>query len=209
MGDAYDESFYCTHRVANNVLPSYDKRREIIECSIRNILYAIGEDPEREGLLDTPARVARMYLNELTVGLGVDLTTLLTATFKERHDQLIIVRDIEFSSVCEHHMVPFIGKAHIGYIPDGQVVGLSKLARVVEMASKKLGIQERMTNEIAEAIDTALKPKGVMVVINQCTHLCMAIRGIRKAEATTTTSAIRGVFIDNGPAREEFLSLIK
>jgi GTP cyclohydrolase I len=150
-----------------------------------------------------------MYLNELTMGLGVDLSTLLTATFEERHDQLIIVKDIEFSSVCEHHMIPFIGKAHIGYIPDGRVVGLSKLARVVEVASRKLGIQERLTNEVAEAIDAAIHPKGVMVVINQCTHLCMAIRGIRKAEATTITSAIRGVFIDNGPAREEFLSLIK
>ena len=208
MGDAYDESFYCTHRVANNVLPSYDKRREIIECSIRNILYAIGEDPEREGLLDTPSRVARMYLNELTVGLGVDLETLLTATFKEPHDQMVIVKDIAFHSLCEHHMVPYSGKAHVGYVPDGQVVGLSKLARVVEMASKKLSIQERLTSEIAEAIDAAVKPKGVIVVIDQCEHMCMTMRGIRKAGSTTTTSAIRGVFIDNGPAREEFLALV-
>ena len=208
MGDAYDEALYCTSRVANVELPSYDTRRKIIECSIRNILYAIGEDPEREGLLDTPSRVARMYLNELTVGLGVDLTTLLTATFKEPHDQMVIVKDISFHSLCEHHMVPYSGRAHVGYIPDGQVVGLSKLARVVEMASKKLSIQERLTTEIAEAIDAAVKPKGVIVVIDQCEHMCMTMRGIRKAGSTTTTSAIRGVFIDNGPAREEFLALV-
>jgi len=208
MGDAYDESLYCTSRVVGNALPSYDTRREIIECSIRNILYAIGEDPEREGLLDTPSRVARMYLNELTIGLGVDLETLLTATFKEPHDQMIIVKDIAFHSLCEHHMVPYSGKAHVGYVPDGQVVGLSKLARVVEMASKKLSIQERLTTEIAEAIDAAVKPKGVIVVIDQCEHMCMTMRGIRKAGSTTTTSAIRGVFIDNGPAREEFLALV-
>ena len=166
MGDAYDGALYCTNRVANDVLPSYDTRREIIECSIRNILYAIGEDPDREGLRDTPNRVARMYLNELTVGLGVDLETLLTATFKEPHDQMVIVKDISFHSLCEHHMVPYSGKAHVGYVPDGQVVGLSKLARVVEMASKKLSIQERLTNEIAEAVMSALLPKGVIVVLD-------------------------------------------
>jgi len=209
MGDAYDGALYCTNRVANDVLPSYDTRREIIECSIRNILYAIGEDPDREGLRDTPNRVARMYLNELTVGLGVDLETLLTATFKEPHDQMVIVKDISFHSLCEHHMVPYSGKAHVGYVPDGQVVGLSKLARVVEMASKKLSIQERLTNEIAEAVMSALLPKGVIVVLDQCEHMCMTMRGIRKSGSTTTTSAIRGVFIDNGPAREEFLTLIK
>jgi GTP cyclohydrolase I len=209
MSDAYDGALYCSNRMANDALPSYDTRREIIECSIRNILYAIGEDPDREGLLDTPNRVARMYLNELTMGLGVDLSTLLTATFKEPHDQMVIVKDIPFHSLCEHHMVPYTGRAHVGYIPDGRVVGLSKLARVVETASKKLSIQERLTTEIAEAVDAALQPKGVIVVLDQCEHMCMTMRGIRKAGSTTTTSAIRGVFIDNGPAREEFLTLIK
>ena len=209
MGDAYDGALYCSTRVAHSDLPSHAERIGIIEDAIRNILYAVGEDPCREGLVETPTRVARMYLNELTVGLGVDLATLLTATFKEPHDQLIIVKDIAFYSLCEHHMVPYSGKAHVGYIPDGVVVGLSKLARVVEMASKKLSIQERLTSEIADAVMTAIHPKGVMVVIDQCTHLCMAMRGIKKAESTTITSAIRGVFIDNGPAREEFLNLVK
>jgi GTP cyclohydrolase I len=208
MGDALSGALYCTTRVANAELSSHDDRIHIIENSVRDILYAIGEDPDREGLLDTPNRVARMYLNELTVGLGVDLTTLLTATFKEPHDQMVIVKDIAFHSLCEHHMVPYSGKAHVGYVPDGQVVGLSKLARVVEMASKKLSIQERLTTEIAEAIMTSLKPKGVIVVIDQCEHMCMTMRGIRKSGSTTTTSAIRGVFIDNGPAREEFLALV-
>jgi GTP cyclohydrolase I len=180
----------------------------MIEGAVRQILYAIGEDPCREGLLSTPNRVARMYLNELTVGLGVDLTTLLTAVFEEPHDQMVIVKDIAFHSLCEHHMVPYSGKAHVGYVPDGRVVGLSKLARVVETASKKLSIQERLTNEIAEAVMKALQPKGVIVVIDQCEHMCMTMRGIRKSGSTTTTSAIRGVFIDNGPAREEFLALV-
>jgi len=211
MGDAYDGALYCysASRVAHSELPSHAERLRIIEDAVRNILYAIGEDPCREGLVDTPTRVARMYLNELTVGLGVDLATLLTATFKEPHDQMVIVKDIAFHSLCEHHMVPYSGRAHVGYVPDGQVVGLSKLARVVEMASKKLSIQERLTNEIADAVMTALKPQGVIVVLDQCEHMCMTMRGIRKSGSTTTTSAIRGVFIENGPAREEFLTLIK
>lgn len=208
MGDAYSDAMYCSNRVVGTSLPNHDSRQRIIEEAVCNILYAIGEDPTREGLRDTPSRVARMYLNELTVGLGVDLATLMTAIFKEPHDQMVIVKDIPFYSLCEHHMVPYSGKAHVGYVPDGQVIGLSKLARVVEMASKKLSIQERLTTEIAEAIDAALKPKGVIVVIDQCEHLCMTMRGIRKAGSTTTTSAIRGVFIDNNAAREEFLSLV-
>ena len=121
---------------------------------------------------------------------------------------MVIVKDIPFHSLCEHHMVPYSGKAHVGYVPDGKVVGLSKLARVVETASKKLSIQERLTNEVAEAVMEALKPKGVIVVIDQCEHMCMTMRGIRKAGSSTTTSAIRGVFIDNGPARSEFLDLV-
>jgi len=208
MGDALSDALYCSTRRANVPLDDYDERSKLIEDAVRNILLAIGEDPEREGLKDTPSRVARMYLNELTVGLGVDLSTLLTATFKEPHDQMVIVKDIPFHSLCEHHMVPYSGKAHIGYIPDGEVVGLSKLARVVEMASKKLSIQERLTNEVAEAVMNSMNPKGVIVVIDQCEHMCMTMRGIRKAGSTTTTSAIRGVFIDNGPAREEFLALV-
>ena len=208
MGDAYTDSLYCNSREAGSELPDLTSRQGIIEDAVRAILLAIGEDPDREGLRATPARVARMYLNELTVGLGVDLSTLLTATFNEPHDQMVIVKDIPFHSLCEHHMVPYSGKAHVGYVPDGQVVGLSKLARVVEMASKKLSIQERLTNEIAEAVNTALQPKGVIVVIDQCEHMCMTMRGIRKAGSTTTTSAIRGVFIDNGPARSEFLDLV-
>ena len=183
-------------------------RHLMIECAVGMILRAIGEDPHREGLVDTPRRVAKMYLDELTTGIDCDLPSVLSATFKEPHDQMVIVRDIPFHSLCEHHMVPYTGKAHIGYVPDGRVVGLSKLARLVECAARRLTIQERLTNEIAGAIDLALKPQGVIVVLDNCEHMCMTMRGIRKAGSTTTTSAIRGVFIDNPPAREEFLSLI-
>jgi GTP cyclohydrolase I len=176
------------------------------------ILTAIGEDPEREGLKDTPARVARMYLNELSTGVSCDLGDVLNATFDEPHDQLVIVKDIPFHSLCEHHMVPFTGRAHIGYIPDGRVVGLSKLARVVECASRALTIQERLTNDIADAIENTLKPQGVIVVLKDVEHMCMTMRGVRKAGSVTTTSAIRGVFFDpiKGPAaREEFFQLIR
>ena len=211
MGDAYSEVNYCSRSNTDLLtLNDYHRRMMVIEKAVTDILLAIGEDVTREGLVDTPRRVAKMYLDELCIGNGcADLSEMLSTTFKEQHDQMVIVRDIPFHSLCEHHMVPYTGKAHVGYVPDGRVIGLSKIARTVEMASRRLTIQERLTNDIADAIDRALNPKGVIVVLKDCEHMCMTMRGIRKAGSTTTTSALRGVFIDNSPARNEFLSLIQ
>lgn len=181
--------------------------RPSVEGAVRSLLYAIGEDPEREGLRDTPRRVARMYLDELTIGNHRDLAAELSTTFAEDHHEMVVMTGIPFYSLCEHHMVPYLGHAHIGYIPDGCVVGLSKLARLVETASRRLTIQERLTSEIADAIDTALSPSGVMVVM-RAEHLCMTMRGVQKPGTLTTTSAVRGSFKEQPATRAEFMGLI-
>lgn len=181
---------------------------EKIAQGVRLILEGLGEDVDREGLLDTPARVARMY-QELTYGTGLDAASEITCTFNEHTDDLILVKGIPFASICEHHLVPFIGLAHVGYIPkDGRITGLSKLGRVVELAAKRLQVQERMTAQIADAIQNTLAPHGVIVVL-EAEHLCMSIRGIKKPGSTTITSAVRGVLREDVRARAEAMALIK
>ncbi len=179
-----------------------------IESAVREILAAIGEDPDRDGLLDTPARVARMYA-EVTIGLDQDPAAHLTTTFEADHDELVLVRDISFSSMCEHHMLPFIGVAHIGYLPgpSGRITGLSKLARVVDGYARRLQVQERLTTQIASALETVLEPIGAIVVL-EAEHLCMSIRGVAKPGALTITSAVRGQFRDDPRSRAEVMSLI-
>jgi GTP cyclohydrolase I len=177
-------------------------------AAVRELLLAVGEDPDRPGLQETPARVARAYA-ETFGGLGQDPFEVLSTTFDEDHDELVLVKDIPMFSTCEHHLVPFHGVAHVGYIPgdDGRVTGLSKLARLVDIYARRPQVQERMTSQIADAINEVLKPRGVLVVI-EAEHLCMSMRGIRKPGATTVTSAVRGLFRDNAPTRSEAMSLI-
>jgi GTP cyclohydrolase I len=177
-----------------------------IEKAVREILAAVGEDPDREGLRETPARVARMYA-ELFNGLHVDPSIHLQKFFTEKYDEMVLVKDIAFNSMCEHHMLPFIGKAHIGYVPNGKVVGLSKLARVVEVVSHRPQVQERMTEEIANLLISELDVKGVAVVI-EASHSCMGIRGIRKPESMCVTSAMKGLFRANVSSRAEVMNLI-
>jgi len=184
--------------------PLVDKPR--IERAVREILAAIGEDPDRNGLLETPARVARMYA-ELFSGLHSDPGRHLKKTFEETYDELVLIRDISFNSMCEHHLLPFIGTAHVGYIPRGSVVGISKLARIVEEISHRPQVQERMTEQVADLLVSELNPKGVIVVI-EAEHSCMTIRGIRKQGALTVTSAVRGLFKKNDSSRAEAMSLI-
>jgi GTP cyclohydrolase I len=177
--------------------------------AVRELLEALGEDPDREGLAETPERVAR-FLTEFTSGSDVDPASLLATRFSAEHDELIIVKDIPFHSLCEHHMVPFAGKAHVGYIPNknGQVTGLSKLARVVDVCSKRLQMQERLTSQIADAIESALDPRGVIVVV-EAEHMCMSMRGVRKPGHSTVTSAVRGVFRENVATRAEAMTIIR
>ncbi|HCD3015385.1 TPA: GTP cyclohydrolase I FolE [Corynebacterium striatum] len=179
------------------------------EAAVRELLIAVGEDPDREGLQETPARVARAY-KEVFAGLHADPTEVLRKTFAEEHQELVLVRDIPIYSTCEHHLVPFYGVAHIGYIPgpDGQVTGLSKLARLADLYAKRPQVQERLTSQIANALVDVLHAQSVIVVI-ECEHLCMAMRGIRKPGATTTTSAVRGGFKSNAASRAEVMSLIR
>jgi GTP cyclohydrolase I len=177
-----------------------------IARAVREILISIGEDPERDGLLETPDRVARMYA-ELFSGLHTDPTHHLHKVFEETYDELVLVRDISFNSMCEHHLLPFMGVAHIGYLPRGKVTGLSKLARVVEEVSKRPQVQERMTHQIADLVHQELDTKGVIVVID-AEHTCMTIRGVRKPGSTTITSAVRGLFKTNESSRAEAMSLI-
>jgi len=177
-----------------------------IENAVREILAAVGENPDREGLRETPARVARMY-QELFRGLHVDPRIHLQKFFTEKYDEMVLVRDIAFNSMCEHHMLPFIGKAHIGYVPNGRVVGLSKLARVVEEVSHRPQVQERMTEQIADLLVSELQVKGVAVVI-EASHSCMAIRGVRKPDSVCVTSAMKGVFRSNLSSRSEVMTLI-
>src|ERR1700674_1474984 len=170
-----------------------------IARAVREILAAVGEDPDREGLLDTPTRVARMYA-ELFSGLHEDPRVHLRKFFAEKYDEVVLVRDISFNSMCEHHMLPFMGQAHIGYVPNGRVIGLSKLARVVEVVAKRPQVQERMTEEIANLLVEELDAKGVAVVI-EATHSCMSIRGVRKPGSVCVTSAMKGVFRANLSSR--------
>ncbi|MFC4598522.1 GTP cyclohydrolase I FolE [Cohnella hongkongensis] len=182
------------------------RNREQIEYHVREILKLIGEDVEREGLLETPARVTRMY-EEIFSGYEVDPRDVLGVTFDERHEELVIVKDIVYYSQCEHHMAPFFGKAHIGYIPSGKIAGLSKLARLVEAVSRKLQVQERITSQIADILEEVLRPNGVMVVV-EGEHLCMCARGVKKPGSKTVTSAVRGEFRKNPALRSEFLELL-
>ncbi len=177
-----------------------------IEDAVRTILTAVGEDPRRAGLVETPRRVARMYA-EMFSGLRSDPARHLRVTFPEQYDELVLVRDIQFTSMCEHHLLPFSGVAHIGYIPNGRVTGLSKLARVVEEVARRPQVQERMTQTIADMIESELATSGCAVVV-QAEHSCMAIRGIRKQGSSTITSALRGVFKSNPSSRAEVLALI-
>jgi GTP cyclohydrolase I len=178
------------------------------EAAVRELLIAVGEDPERHGLLDTPARVARAY-REMFSGLYENPDDVLNTTFDEQHDEMILVKDIPMYSTCEHHLVAFHGVAHVGYIPgvDGRVTGLSKLARVVDLYAKRPQVQERLTAQIADALMRKLDPRGAIVVV-EAEHLCMAMRGIRKPGATTTTSAVRGQFKTDKASRSEALDLI-
>ena len=186
--------------------PPIDQPR--IERAVREILIAIGEDPDRDGLIDTPARVARAYAEQFS-GLSQHPEDVLGTVFDADHDELILVRDIEVYSTCEHHLVPFFGKAHVAYIPNekGQITGLSKLARLVDIYARRPQVQERMTSQIADALMRVLEPRGALVVI-EAEHLCMSMRGVRKPGAKTVTSAVRGCIRDSARTRAEAMSLL-
>lgn len=179
---------------------------ESMKQAVKMILKAIGEDPDRPGLAETPRRVAHMYA-EMFSGLKLDPSRHLAVTFPEDYDEMVLVRDIPFTSMCEHHLLPFTGVAHVAYLPNGKVTGLSKIARVVEEVSRRPQVQERMTQTIAEMVDVNLATTGVAVVVS-AEHSCMSIRGIRKPGTKTITSALRGEFKSNQSTRAEFMSLI-
>lgn len=182
--------------------------RKKIEKAIKDILEAIGEDPGRKDLLDTPSRVAKMY-EEIFSGVKQDAEKELEVILGQKHDEIILLKGIPLQSICEHHMLPFIGKAHIAYIPkEGRVTGLSKLARAVDILSKRLQVQERLTTQIAEVIMRKLKPRGCLVII-EAEHLCMSMRGVKKPGTLTVTSCVRGIFKENEKTRAETLALIK
>jgi len=182
-----------------------DKKK--IMKAVRDIIEAIGDDPERDGLKNTPLRVAEMYA-EILGGMHKDANKELEVFFEKEHDEIILLKDIPLYSICEHHLVPFVGRAHVAYIPEGnRITGLSKIARVVDTLSKKLQVQERLTTEIAEVLMNRLKPKGVLVII-EAEHLCMSMRGVNKPGITTTTSAVRGIFRSSQKTRSEALALI-
>ena len=179
-----------------------------IERAVTEILLAVGEDPTREGLRETPARVARA-LSEQFAGLQMQPSDVLTTIFDADHEEMVLVRDIELYSTCEHHLVPFFGRAHVGYVPNekGQITGLSKLARLVDLYARRPQVQERMTSQIADALMTTLEPRGVIVII-EAEHLCMSMRGVRKPGAKTVTSAVRGSFLNSESTRAEAMSLL-
>ena len=182
----------------------YSSHREAL---IRDFLVELGEDPEREGLKKTPARVARMY-EFLTKGYHQDIAEVMNgAVFEEKYSEMVIVKDIDFFSLCEHHLIPFFGKCHIAYIPNGSIVGLSKMPRIVEVFARRLQVQERMTQQIADTLYHYLKPLGVAVVL-EAQHLCMIMRGVEKLNSIATTSAMLGVFRNDVKTRSEFLTLI-
>jgi GTP cyclohydrolase I len=191
----------------NEELGQTEKERAV-GVHVRALLELIGEDPDREGLRRTPLRVARMY-EELTRGYHIDPVRLINdALFEVDYDEMVIVRDIDFASLCEHHMLPFLGRAHVAYIPRGRVVGLSKIPRIVEMYARRLQVQERMTSQIADLLVEQLKPRGVGVVI-EAQHMCSVIRGVKKPNSTMVTNALRGSFKSDPRTRSEFLSLLK
>jgi GTP cyclohydrolase IA len=182
---------------------------ERVRAAVTEILIAIGEDVDRDGLLNTPTRVANMY-EELFSGLHDDPARHLEVTFAAEHDEMVMVRDIPFASLCEHHLIPFLGRAHVAYIPaeDGRITGLSKLARLVDGYARRLQVQERMTTEIADAIDKVLAPRGVLVVI-EAEHLCMSMRGVKKPGTMTVTSSVRGLFRSDVATRAEAMQFIR
>jgi GTP cyclohydrolase I len=183
--------------------PASDTR---FQSAVRDMLELVGEDPDRDGLLKTPERVERA-MRWLTRGYAQDAADVIgDALFEETHQNMVVVRDIEFYSMCEHHMLPFFGQAHVAYIPDGRIVGLSKVARVVDVYARRLQVQERLTDQIADALDDALAPRGVGVVL-EASHFCMMMRGVEKQGSRTLTSALRGVFRDDASTRDEFLRL--
>ncbi|GAA4211550.1 GTP cyclohydrolase I FolE [Pedobacter jeongneungensis] len=184
-----------------------DEKIEAVATHYKDILGQLGENPEREGLLKTPERVAKA-LQYLTHGYDIKPDEILkSAMFQEDYSQMVVVKDIEVYSMCEHHMLPFFGKAHIAYIPNGHIVGLSKIPRVVDAFARRLQVQERLTNEIRDCIQNTLNPMGVAVVM-ECRHLCMSMRGVQKQNSVTTTSAFTGTFLSNDKTRAEFLRLI-
>ncbi|HVW33577.1 MAG TPA: GTP cyclohydrolase I FolE [Acidimicrobiia bacterium] len=189
--------------------PARPVDRVRVERAVREILLAIGEDPDRDGLVRTPARVADMF-GEIYAGLSEDPAAHLTVRFDADHDEMVMVRDIPLYSTCEHHLVPFIGRAHVAYIPgdDGRITGLSKLARLVDGFARRPQVQERLTTQVAETIDEVLRPKGVLVVI-EAEHLCMSMRGVRKPGSLTVTSAVRGLFKSNAATRAEAMGFIR
>jgi GTP cyclohydrolase I len=178
-----------------------------VERAVRELLIGIGEDPMRDGLLDTPKRVAQMY-EEIASGTDEDVIRVLSTQFEEDHQEMVIMRDVPFYSMCEHHLLPFFGTAHVGYMPRGKVVGISKLARAVDIFARRPQVQERLTSQVADAIMEALAPDGVAVVM-KAEHLCMAMRGIRKPGTSIVTSATRGVFREGLATRNEFISLLQ
>lgn len=186
----------------------YPVSEEEMIQAVRILLRGLGEDPEREGLKDTPKRVVKA-LKFLTSGYNQSLDELLNgAVFHEHTDEMVLVRDIDIFSSCEHHILPILGRAHVAYIPDGKVIGLSKVARICEMYARRLQVQERLTAQIADALQGLLQPKGVAVVI-EATHMCMVMRGVQKPGSWTSTSAVRGVFAEDVKTRQEFMSLIR
>ena len=177
-----------------------------IEAAVREILAAVGEDPDRDGLADTPKRVARMY-GEVLSGLHLDPARHLEVTFEEDHHEMVLVKDIPFDSLCEHHLLPFQGRAHVAYVPNGRIVGLSKIARVVEEYARRPQVQERLTSQVADLLMDRLQPQGVGVVL-EATHTCMTMRGIRKPGSLMVTSAVRGTFKSRTETRAEFMSFL-
>ncbi|MFN2130593.1 MAG: GTP cyclohydrolase I FolE [Anaerolineae bacterium] len=201
-----DPADYDVFRNDESDVPEQECTNEI-ECAIQVILEALGEDPSRQGLIETPARIARMF-QELTAGYHVDPEKLIGgAVFEINYDQMVVVKNIDYYSMCEHHMLPFLGQAHVAYIPDGRVIGLSKIPRIVEMYARRLQVQERMTQQIAEFLMERLHPLGVAVVV-QGLHMCAAMRGVKKANARMTTSAMLGSFRTNQSTRAEFFEHI-
>ena len=192
---------------SSDLIAGSKEKREEIQVAIRQILEAVGEDPDRDGLKRTPERIARMY-GELLSGYQMDPQKLVNdALFDVKYDEMVIVRDIEFYSLCEHHMLPFVGRVHVAYIPNGKVIGISKIPRIVDLYARRLQVQERMTRQIADFIRDLLQPQGVAVVV-EAMHLCMSMRGVQKHNARMTTSAMHGAFRANPPTRQEFLDNI-
>jgi GTP cyclohydrolase I len=206
MGENDGDGRVDIHRLVEPTGRAFDQDK--VERGVRLLLEGIGEDLDREGLRDTPTRVARMY-EEITSGLREDPTQVLQAVFEEGHDEMVMIRDIPMASLCEHHLVPFFGKAHVAYIPNeqGRITGLSKLARLVEGLSRRPQVQERLTAQIADAMVEHLEPRGALVVI-EAEHLCMSMRGVRKPGAITVTSAVRGSFRDSMSTRLEAMNLL-